>query len=143
MRDMKERLPLPRGFLLEQRFERPTVADIPATVRSEPAGLHLPDQVRPGQTVAIGAGSRGIRGIAEILEAIVDEIKALGASPFIVPAMGSHGGGTAEGQRELLASCGVSEAYRTRLETGHDLSVLRGPLEIEFDGDGNLISPLD
>jgi hypothetical protein len=106
---MKEKLPLPRGYLVEQRFARPTVANIPATVRSELAGLRLPDQIRPGQTVAIGAGSRGIRGIAEIVKTVVDEIKALGASPFIVPAMGSHGGGTAEGQREVLASCGVSE----------------------------------
>ena len=63
-----------------------------------------------GQRIAVGAGSRGIDRIAEVLGAVVATLKARGARPFIVPAMGSHGGGTAEGQVELLDSYGISEA---------------------------------
>ncbi|MCA9065365.1 MAG: DUF2088 domain-containing protein, partial [Planctomycetaceae bacterium] len=65
--------------------------------------------VKPGQSVAITAGSRGIANIPIILKGIVDHFKSLGAKPFIVPAMGSHGGGTVEGQLKLLASMGVTE----------------------------------
>ncbi len=63
-----------------------------------------------GKRIAVGAGSRGIDRIAEIVRAAVTTLKARGARPFIVPAMGSHGGGTAEGQVELLDSFGISEA---------------------------------
>ena len=63
-----------------------------------------------GQRIAVGAGSRGIDRIAEVVRAVVATLKARGARPFIVPAMGSHGGGTPEGQVELLDSYGISEA---------------------------------
>ena len=61
--------------------------------------------------MAITAGSRGIAHIATIIKAVVDHFKRLGAAPFIVPAMGSHGGGTAAGQREILAGYDVTEEY--------------------------------
>ena len=63
-----------------------------------------------GKRIAVGAGSRGIDRIAEVVGAVVATLKARGARPFIVPAMGSHGGGTAEGQVELLDSYGIREA---------------------------------
>src|SRR5690606_15087122 len=63
-----------------------------------------------GMRVAIGGGSRGIDRIAEVIAATVAEVKRLGAEPFIVPSMGSHGGATAEGQKELLAHYGITEA---------------------------------
>jgi hypothetical protein len=69
----------------------------------------LAETIRPGQTVAITAGSRGIHQIATILRAAVEHFKGLGASPLIVPAMGSHGGATAAGQVEVLASLGITE----------------------------------
>jgi hypothetical protein len=106
---METKPPLPRGYLVEQRFERPLVLDVAAAVRSELERLSAVEQIRPGQTVAIAVGSRGIRNIDGIVFAVVDEMKQLGSSPFIVPAMGSHGGGTGEGQKEVLASLGVSE----------------------------------
>ena len=65
--------------------------------------------IRPGQTVALTAGSRGIHQIGQILRAAVDFLRALGASPFIVPAMGSHGGGTADGQTQVLERLGITE----------------------------------
>jgi hypothetical protein len=66
--------------------------------------------VKPGQTVAITAGSRGIANVARITRAVVDELKALQLKPFIVPTMGSHGGATAEGQRTVLEHYGITEA---------------------------------
>ncbi len=76
---------------------------------SSSAKLSLAATVRAGQTVAITAGSRGIHQIGDILQAAVDYLRDLGASPFIVPAMGSHGGGTAEGQRQVLQALGITE----------------------------------
>jgi hypothetical protein len=67
--------------------------------------------IRPGETVALTAGSRGIAHIALILRSVVEYLRDLGASPFIVPAMGSHGGGTAEGQRAILESYGITEEF--------------------------------
>jgi hypothetical protein len=65
--------------------------------------------VKPGDTVAIGAGSRGLTGRVEMLAGVVDGMRAIGVAPFVVPAMGSHGGGTADGQREVLSGYGITE----------------------------------
>src|SRR4249919_1846741 len=67
--------------------------------------------VKPGMTIAVGCGSRGINNIAECAKAVVTELKALGAKPFIFQAMGSHGGATAEGQREVLEGYGITESF--------------------------------
>jgi hypothetical protein len=67
-------------------------------------------QVRPGDTVAVGVGSRGIAGIAEVVAGLVEALQDVGARPFVVPAMGSHGGASAQGQAQTLAGLGVSEA---------------------------------
>ncbi|MFZ9089487.1 MAG: lactate racemase domain-containing protein [Planctomycetaceae bacterium] len=91
-----------------QRFQTPTLEDVPAAVRSQLCGLNLASRIRPGDTVAIPAGSRGIANIGAILKEIVSHFRELGAKPFLVPAMGSHGGGTAEGQVRMLKSLGVT-----------------------------------
>ena len=101
----------PQIFRVRQTFEDSRVIDIPATVEAELARLNLGERVRPGQSVAITAGSRGIANIALIIRAAVQHFNKLGAKPFIVPAMGSHGGGTPEGQRELIEGYGVTEVY--------------------------------
>jgi hypothetical protein len=98
------------------------VDDVSAEARRTLARLELDGKTRPGQTVAITAGSRGIANIAPIIRAAVQHFAALGLRPFIVPAMGSHGGGTAEGQREVIESYGVTEEFcgcpiRSSLET--------------------------
>jgi hypothetical protein len=121
----------PKMVRLRQTFERTRVADIPATVTCELEKLDLRQRVRPGQTVALTAGSRGIANIALILRTVVAYLKGLGASPFLVPAMGSHGGGTAEGQRAILESYGMTEAYvqapiRASMEVDHVGSTLEG-----------------
>jgi len=100
---------LPQVYCIRQQFEGPTVDDIPGAVKEELGKLDLVEKIRPGETVAITGGSRGIANIDTILKAVADQMKALGARPFIIPAMGSHGGGTAEGQIEVLARYGVTE----------------------------------
>jgi hypothetical protein len=104
-------MPYPKMVRVRQQFDRTRVEDIPAAVRGSLENLDLSRTIRPGQSVALTAGSRGIANIPTILRAVVDHIKQLGAKPFIVPAMGSHGGGTAEGQRAVLESYGITESF--------------------------------
>lgn len=101
----------PQVFRVRQKFDDTRVEDIPAEVERNLAALKLGQRVKPGQSVAITCGSRGVANIATIVKAAVDHFKALGAAPFVVPAMGSHGGGTAEGQRGVLETYGVTEPY--------------------------------
>ena len=101
---------LPRMYRIRQTFERPIVKEIGQTVQSELRRLSLEKRVKPGQRVAITAGSRGVANMAAILKATVDHLKSLGARPFIFPAMGSHGGATAEGQVALLAHYQITES---------------------------------
>jgi uncharacterized protein (DUF362 family) len=102
---------LPKMYRVRQTFERPVVKDIGETVRSELKKLALEKTLKPGQRVAITAGSRGISNIAEILKTTIDFLKSLGAQPFVFPAMGSHGGATAEGQVALLAHYHMIEEF--------------------------------
>lgn len=101
---------LPRMASVKQVFDVSKIDDIPTEVRRELAAFGLAERVKPGQRIAITAGSRGIANMAQIIATIVEEMKALGARPFVFPAMGSHGGGTAEGQTEMLAGYGITEA---------------------------------
>jgi hypothetical protein len=86
------------------------VADVPAAIIAEMRRLGVAEKVRPGMRVAVTAGSRGINGIPTILATVVGELTRLGAQPFLVPCMGSHGGATAEGQLAVLHSLGITEA---------------------------------
>jgi hypothetical protein len=101
----------PRLVRLQQHFERPRIGDVGQAVASALERLDLGRSIRPGQTVALTAGSRGIANIPLVLKSVADHLKRLGARPFIVPAMGSHGGGTAEGQRKILESYGITEDF--------------------------------
>lgn len=99
---------LPRMFCLRQSFSGPTVTDIAGEVERELSRLDLGKKIRRGETVAVTAGSRGVANIVVILKQTVDHLKRFGAIPFLVPAMGSHGGATAEGQLALLARYGIT-----------------------------------
>jgi hypothetical protein len=101
----------PQIFRVRQHFDPVCVKDVPGEVHRQLAGLNLDQKVRPGQSVAVTAGSRGIANIAIITRAIVEHFQKLGAKPFIVPAMGSHGNGTAEGQRRVVESYGITESF--------------------------------
>ena len=114
--------PLPRQLLVEPRVARHALADpigelagkLAATWTAEPWA---------GRRVAVGVGSRGISRIADVVRTTVSWLRQQGADPFVMPAMGSHGGGTAEGQRDLLASYGVTEtAIGAAIETAMDVT---------------------
>ena len=112
----------PNMMRIRQYFDAPTVKDIPAAVREEVVQLNLGARVEPGQSVAVSVGSRGINNIALITKSLVEELKNLGLKPCLVPAMGSHGGGIAEAQREIIEGYGVTEEYigaliKARMET--------------------------
>jgi len=96
---------------ISQQFKTNPIEDIPARVRSELNRINLQKLVGRGETVAITAGSRGIANLATILAEIVGQLKKIGAKPFIIPAMGSHGGATALGQKKIL------EHYRITRDT--------------------------
>jgi hypothetical protein len=85
------------------------LADVAAAVRAEMARAELAARIHPGARIAVGAGSRGVAGYALVVGSVVAELRRYGAEPFIFPAMGSHGGATAEGQREMLATWGITE----------------------------------
>jgi hypothetical protein len=96
---------------VRQKFDSDHLTDIAGETARQLASLDLKQKVRPNQTVAITVGSRGIANIAIITKAICDHVRSLGGKPVIIPAMGSHGGGTAEGQREIIESYGVTEEF--------------------------------
>jgi hypothetical protein len=102
-------MPYPRMFRMRQIFDAPRVDDVPGAVRREIGRMNPAETIKAGQSVAISAGSRGIANMDVVIREIVSEMKALGAHPYIVPAMGSHGGGTAEGQAGVLAGYGITE----------------------------------
>ena len=99
---------LPKMIRVRQTFAGPRLTDIPRTVAERLEGAGLP--VKRGDTVAVGAGSRGIANIDTIVGATVRWLRDRGARPFVFPAMGSHGGGTPEGQLSVLGHYGITEA---------------------------------
>ncbi len=102
---------IPDMFRARQTFPRESIApeQIPAVVEQQIAQPCFSEKIKPGMSIAITAGSRGIRNVDIITKAVVDAVKRRGAEPFIVPAMGSHGGAAAEGQKEMLAGFGITE----------------------------------
>ena len=110
-RQMRFKADLPDMLLeVHQTFVAQRVADVSAAVCASLEGSGLLALIQPGETVAVGVGSRGIANIAAIARATVARLKSHGAHPFIVAVMGSHGGATSAGQTELLESMGVTEA---------------------------------
>ncbi len=94
---------------MRQKLKADAVENIEAAVAAELAAIGLAERIRPGMSVAITAGSRGFPYNVRVLRAMADEVRRVGGKPFIVPAMGSHGGATAEGQIEVLRGLGVTE----------------------------------
>jgi hypothetical protein len=113
---------LPLVAPIRQRKPQPAVADVVGEVRRQWLGSSLPKRLKPGARIAVGVGSRGIANIFTIVKSSVDTLNEMGYRPFVVAAMGSHGGATTEGQRELLAEYRISERdlgveVRTDMET--------------------------
>ncbi len=101
---------LPKMTRIQQRFEAPLLTNLPEAIHTELDRINVSAIVRPGDTVAITAGSRGVANVATAVKATADYLKTIRAKPFVVPAMGSHGGATPEGQRNVLEHYGITEA---------------------------------
>ena len=100
---------MPKLIKIRQSFNNKCINDLEHVVKEQINNLEL--SLKPGASIAVTVGSRGIANIHRIVKATVEALKEKGANPFIIPAMGSHGGATAEGQREVLESYGVTEEY--------------------------------
>lgn len=128
---------LPPWARIRQQLDDTDIGSIPGAIAREFAKPGIGDQIKPGNRVALTAGSRGIDRIAEVLRACVDEIRNRGGEPFIIPAMGSHGGATAEGQMALIEHYGVTEEsmgapIRASMETV-ELGTLDDGVPVWFD----------
>lgn len=120
LRDVK----LPKMFRVTQSFPRERIEDVAGETRRQLLNAQVKDHIRPGMTVAVTGSSRGIANMNVILREVVAFLKEAGAKPFIIPAMGSHGGATAEGQTQVLNSYGITEEFcgcpiRSSMETVH------------------------
>jgi hypothetical protein len=107
VRDLRYDVAFPRLLPVRQRFDSMAVTDVAAATAAALEPLRA--RVRPGMTVAITAGSRGIHDKPAVVRAAGEWLRSVGAEPFVVPAMGSHGGATVEGQVQLLADLGMTE----------------------------------
>jgi len=94
---------------LEQKLADQRLGDPARVAREALLASGLPGRVKPGMSICMGAGSRGIANMPLILRTVAQVVRELGGEPFVIPAMGSHGGATAEGQRALLRDLGVTE----------------------------------
>jgi len=120
---MSTPIPFPRMLAVRQKFPQSQPLDIPAVVQHEFKAQNVLSRLQPGAQIAVGVGSRGISNIKNIVAAVLDQLKAAGAKPFIIPAMGSHGGATPEGQIGVLESYGI---------TGQSMGVpIRASMEVE------------
>lgn len=136
---------IPKMVKVHQKFERPKIEtdDIPDMIFSQFSQEKFASKIKPGMNICITCGSRGISNISLIIKSIADFCKSKGANPFVVPAMGSHGGATAEGQLEILTSLGVTEdvigcPIKSSMETvvvGHTVvgDILPEEVEVRID----------
>ncbi len=102
---------LPRMVRVRQKFDETKIEDVAAAVRAELERDEIKSSIKPGMRVCLPCGSRGVDNIALILKTIADFVKEQGATPFIIPAMGSHGGALAEGQLKIVNDFGATEEY--------------------------------
>ena len=100
---------LPKMIRVKQKFPTDVVEDIRSAIFTELDQLNMDSIVKSGDTVAVGAGSRGITNIDVAIKSVVDYLKEIGSKPFVFPAMGSHGGATPAGQKDILAHYGITE----------------------------------
>ena len=122
--DLLKNVPIPKMLPIEQSFDETHIPaeEIPQRIEEQLAQEKISGKLRPGMEVAITVGSRGVANIALIVRSIADSLKRRSVKPFAVPAMGSHGGATAEGQRRVIEGYGVTEEYigcpiRSSMET--------------------------
>ena len=111
LRAVLEGTPIPRMALVRQIFERDGIEDPAGLLKEKLSDERLRDRVRPGMRVALTGSSRQIRNMPLILRTLAGWVRSRGGEPFIIPAMGSHGGATDEGQKAILEGFGITEEY--------------------------------
>ena len=109
VKELIKDVPLPRMVKIGQKFNADEIANVPESLRQALVKSGQLDFVKSGMSIAIAVGSRGVDQIPALVRTTVEELKKKGAKPFVIPAMGSHGGATAEGQADVLAHLGVTE----------------------------------
>src|SRR5699024_8275201 len=107
LEELVESIPMPKMAKVKQTFDESKLEDVTGTLKTELENIK--DRIRPGAKIAIAVGSRGTDKLPEIISTTVEYWQNLGAKPFIVPSMGSHGGATGPGQKAVLAHLGVTE----------------------------------
>ena len=106
-----EEVPIPGMGRVRQRFDRDGISDVAAVLREKLNDEKLKARIRPGMRVVLTGSSRQIANMPLILKKLAAFVRAQGGEPCIIPAMGSHGGATAEGQKALLEGYGITEDY--------------------------------
>jgi hypothetical protein len=109
LQELLKDIPVPKMAKVKVKFENNKIDDLGQELKLKLNQVHIQEKIQPGMEIAIAVGSRGLDRLVELTAVTVHFLKQLGAKPFIVPSMGSHGGATAEGQREVLAHLGVTE----------------------------------
>jgi hypothetical protein len=109
LQELLNDIPIPKMAKVKVNFDDTKINDLGFVLNEKLHQEHIKGKVRPGMEIAIAVGSRGLDRIVEIVAVTVQFLKELGARPFIVPSMGSHGGATAEGQRAVLEHLGITE----------------------------------
>jgi hypothetical protein len=109
--ELLQNIPLPRMIKVQQKFHAPEIQDMAGTVRQVIQDADVLSRISEGDRVAIAVGSRGVADIPILAREVVNAVKSVGGWPFIVPAMGSHGGATAEGQMDVLKQLGVTNEF--------------------------------
>ena len=109
IRELLKDTPIPKLIRIRQKFDDTKLENLPEKLRVELKRPGTIDRIKPGMKIAVAVGSRGVADIVTIVQVTIQAIKDQGGKPFVVPAMGSHGGATADGQREVLANLGITE----------------------------------
>ena len=109
LRALLSQVEIPKFYQVRQCFPKDGIQDVPACLREKLARVEIGRKIQPGMRVVLTAGSRQIAHMPEILRELAAYVRGQGGQPYIIPAMGSHGGATAEGQRRILESYGIKE----------------------------------
>ncbi len=132
-----KQLELPKMYKVKQLFSNDKIDDVENCIKLQLNSKEILSIIRPGQKIALAVGSRGIRNIDFIVKTIADELKKLGAEPFVLSAMGSHGNGTSEGQREVLETYGINkEKTGVDIVTNVDVNLIgktKKGIDVYFD----------
>ena len=111
LRALLSQVEIPKFYQVRQCFPKDGIQDVPACLREKLARMEIGRKIQPGMRVVLTAGSRQIAHMPEILRELAAYVRGQGGQPYIIPAMGSHGGATAEGQRRILESYGITEEF--------------------------------